>query len=218
MTDQAFWLTRWEEGNIGWHEATGNKLLREWWQAPVVRRRVLVPLCGKTPDLLWLARRGHSVTGVELSPVAAAAFFDELDIPFERSAEGAFEIFRARDQDIEICCGDYFEFDRGPFDALYDRASLIALPQATRPAYAEHTRSLVAEDAWQLLITLHYDQARVAGPPFSVGPEEVARYWPDLVAAHRFEAIDEVPPKFREAGLESVRGAVWLRPEAGEAC
>ena len=32
-------------------------------------RRVLVPLCGATPDLRWLAERGNDVTGVELSRV-----------------------------------------------------------------------------------------------------------------------------------------------------
>ncbi len=33
-------------------------------------RRVLVPLCGKTPDLLWLAEQGNEIVGVELSEIA----------------------------------------------------------------------------------------------------------------------------------------------------
>ena len=67
------WLERWRVGRTGWHEAGGNQGLKRHWVA--VGRRVLVPLCGKTPDLLWLEERGNAVTGVELSEIAVQAFF-----------------------------------------------------------------------------------------------------------------------------------------------
>ena len=31
---------------------------------------ILVPMCGRSLDLLWLCSRGHSVTGVEISSIA----------------------------------------------------------------------------------------------------------------------------------------------------
>ena len=70
-----FWKARWAEDRIGWHQADGNVNLREYWRGSC--RRVLVPLCGKSPDLLWLADRGHDVVGIEISEIAVAAFFDE---------------------------------------------------------------------------------------------------------------------------------------------
>ena len=54
------WLDRWEKGRTGWHEVDGNSGLKAHWRAS--SGSVLVPLCGKTLDLVWLAKRGHDVT------------------------------------------------------------------------------------------------------------------------------------------------------------
>ena len=43
---------------------------------------ILVTMCGKTLDLLWLCSRGHSVTGIELSSVAVDEFFKENSVPY----------------------------------------------------------------------------------------------------------------------------------------
>ena len=45
------------------------------------RLSILVTMCGKSVDLLWLCSRGHSVTGVELSPIAVEQFFKENCVP-----------------------------------------------------------------------------------------------------------------------------------------
>ena len=71
----ADWHDRWATGRTGWHETDGNAGLRAHWNFDA--RRVLVPLCGKTPDLVWLAKRGHEVVGVELSDIAIREFFAE---------------------------------------------------------------------------------------------------------------------------------------------
>ncbi len=43
--------------------------------------RVLVPLCGKTIDMLAIAEYGYFVTGVELSELAVKDFFESNNIP-----------------------------------------------------------------------------------------------------------------------------------------
>ena len=48
---------------------------------------VLVTMCGKTVDIPWLCEKGHSVTGVELSPVAVQQLFQENSIPYTVSGE-----------------------------------------------------------------------------------------------------------------------------------
>ena len=75
------WLQRWHDNAIGWHHEEFNPcLLRFWRQLQVpTETRVLVPLCGKSCDMVWLAEAGHSVLGVELSPVATAAFSPTRD-------------------------------------------------------------------------------------------------------------------------------------------
>lgn len=77
------WLERWRQGRTGWHEATGNRGLRAHWRA--TGRRVLVPLCGKSPDLVWLADRGNEVFGVELSPLAVHSFFADQQLYYDQS-------------------------------------------------------------------------------------------------------------------------------------
>ena len=200
------WLERWAEGRIGWHEADGNAALKRHWGAS--GRRVLVPLCGKSPDLLWLAARGNAVTGVELSELAVQAFFEENGLAYERKGS----VYSALDADITLHCGDFFAFEGGGFDAHYDRAALIALPDALRPAYVSKVDELLNANCYRLVITLEYDQSSVAGPPFSVPADEVTDYWPQLLRIDEQDNLENVPPRFREAGVKDVREVIWRNP------
>ncbi len=201
------WIERWQEGRTGWHEPTGNRNLQEYWA--VSGRRVLVPLCGKTPDLLWLEAQGNEVVGVELSEIAVLAFFDENELEFEHVDE-SLPGYRAIGRNVTLFCGDFFAFEEGSFDAHYDRGALIALTADLRPRYAAHTSSLLTEEAAQLVLTIEYDQSVCAGPPFSIVPDEILSYWPRL---RRHAVIDDThnaPPKFLDAGLESMHEIVWI--------
>ncbi|MBT8110990.1 MAG: thiopurine S-methyltransferase [Gammaproteobacteria bacterium] len=203
------WLERWREGRIGWHEPEGNTSLQKHWV--VSGKRVLVPLCGKTRDLIWLEHQGHEVVGVELSELAVQAFFAENEIAYSIVA-GPQTAYVADNRSITIYCGDYFDFSAGPFDAYYDRGALVAIPPNLRGRYVGHTRSLLREDADKLIICLEYDASIATGPPFPVPAEEVLSYWPDLQRVDAYDDIENGPPKFREAGLEEMIEVVWRNP------
>lgn len=204
------WLLRWERGQTGWHEARGNTALRKFWPRLAAGSRVLVPLCGKSADLLWLEQQGCDVTGVELSEIAVRSFFNDANIRFQIEARGGLLWFRGLERRVTLVCGDYFQYSDERFDALYDRAALVALPPGLRPDYVAHTRTLLKPDAAQLLITLEYDQSTANGPPFSVLPGEVKTHWPALRRAGQLSALENMPPKFREAGVNGFVEAVWL--------
>lgn len=204
------WLARWESGQTGWHQAGGNTALRKFWPGQPTGARVLVPLCGKSPDLLWLAQQGCAVRGVELSEIAVRSFFADAGIGFEIEEDRGLAWFRGIEQDISIVCGDYFQFSDQPFDALYDRAALIALPADIRPRYVQHTKSLLKPDATQLLLTLEYDQSKGDGPPFSVMPDEVNHHWAGLRRVAEQDDSENMPAKFRDAGINKMVEAVWL--------
>ncbi len=198
------WLERWQIGRTGWHEPEGNASLKRYWDSK--ERRVLVPLCGKTPDLLWLESLGNAVTGVELSEIAVTAFFEENGIEYTRSSNR----FEAVGRDLTMICGDYFEYDEpGAFDALYDRGSLVALPADLRPKYAAHTRRLLSDEAHLFVITVEYDQTQADGPPFSLSADEILGYWPSLERRDRYDDLANCPPKFLEAGLKAFYEVVW---------
>ena len=97
----------------------------------------------------------------------------------------------------------------GPYDALYDRGALIALDEALRVKYVDHTRQLLRPDSLRLIVTLEYDQTVVSGPPFSVSGEELAGYWSDLSRVAEKDDIENSPPKFLRAGLTDIREVFW---------
>ncbi len=171
----SFWFDRWRAGEIGFHEGKPNELLAANVDLLGVNRRVLVPLCGKTEDLVFLASKGHTVFGVELVEDAVKAFFAEHELTPEVTSHAHHVQYTSGA--ISIFAGDYLTFEPaligGTCDALYDRAALVALPPELRPRYAQHTRSLLAEHSPTIMVTFEYDQALLSGPPFSVGEAEV---------------------------------------------
>jgi thiopurine S-methyltransferase len=204
------WLGRWKDGRTGWHELAGNAGLKSQWPELASASRVLVPLCGKSPDLLWLAQHNHEVVGVELSDIAVRQFFADNDLDYRIESGGIMDCYTAENLSLAIYRGDYFEFQAQPFDALYDRGALVALPRETRHKYIDHTKRLLRTDAVRLIITLEYDQSIVQGPPFSVLPDELSQYWNDLERVDEADDIDRCPPKFRAAGLQDIQEVVWL--------
>ncbi len=70
-------------------------------------------------------------------------------------------------------------------------------------------RSLLSDDAEQLVITLDYDQSVAIGPPFSIDDEELLGYWPGLERVDRYDDTPNAPPKFLDAGLTEIVETVW---------
>lgn len=169
------WLKRWREGRIGFHLAQIHPALVRHWKALEVpsRAKILVPLCGKSLDMRWLSELGHPVLGVELAPEAIEQFLAQRSGEISRYHQAGFDI--ARQGSVELWQGDFFHLHIRQVDeveAFYDRASLIALPPATRQRYAFHLAQLVPPGAKGLLISLQHCDGD-AGPPYSVSQEEI---------------------------------------------
>src|SRR3954469_5375445 len=101
-----YWLERWEKGRIGFHRADANPRLVEHPRALGDAIRVLVPLCGKSADLEWLVVNGFEVVGIELSELAAQAFFSERGFTPERRERGSF--IELSHGNVAILVGDFF--------------------------------------------------------------------------------------------------------------
>lgn len=199
--DSDFWHSRWSAGQIGFHEGAPNPHLARHAGRLGAARRVLVPLCGKAEDLAFLAGLGHHVLGVELVEDAVRAFFSERGVEPIVSRVGAFTRYQAGS--IELFAGDLFATTRellGPVDALYDRAAVIALPEAMRRAYATHLRSLLPTGAPGIVVTLEYPQERMAGPPFSVTEEELRGLYDGCTLERVEEQAAGGNPRLAEAG------------------
>ncbi len=210
-----FWHERWMLQQIGFHQETINSHLTSFWPALGLaqRQRVFVPLCGKSADMLWLRAQGYEVVGVELSPLAVRAFFDENGLAFTVRQQGYFEVYEGNG--IRLFCGDFFRLSKselGDLHAVYDRASLVALPPEMRVAYAAHMATLLPPGARTLLVTFDYPQHEMAGPPFSVRQEEVRQLYAGTCDVALVFEEDILPrePRFRARGVTQLHEKVYV--------
>lgn len=212
--DPQFWLERWREGRTGWHHDRVQPLLETHWPALELApdARVLVPLAGKSLDMIWLASRGHRVLGVELSPLAIEELFRENHLdPVVRDRPDGKHFSAGR---IEMICADVMTLDAatlGDCAAVYDRAALIALPPAMRRRYVETVYARLPSECRGLLITLEYPQAEHPGPPFAVSESEVHALLDVTWSVARLERRDVLAsePRFSAQGVTALNTTVY---------
>ncbi len=166
--------------------------------------RVLVPLCGKTVDLMWLADRGHQVVGVEFVPQAADEFFAEQGLTPEESQHGEIRVLSSGP--ITVLGGDIFAVEQalvGHIDRIWDRAALVALTPETRVRYTKHLRSLAAPGAVLLQNVFEYDESKMEGPPFCIPDAEIRKHYEGAQIELLSEAdVIEKAVQFRDRGHE----------------
>ncbi|MDR4464265.1 MAG: thiopurine S-methyltransferase [Nitrospira sp.] len=177
-----FWHNRWQTNQTGWHESTVNPLLIAHFPSLNLPpgKRVFVPFCGKSLDLGWLLSQGYTVAGAELSELAVTQLFGQLGMKARILEIGKHKHFRG--EKIDIFVGNLFDLSReilGPVDAVYDRAALVALPEAMRVQYTAHLKAITVL-APQLVIGYEYDQTMAPGPPFAVTADELHHQYSDV--------------------------------------
>ncbi|MBM65362.1 MAG: thiopurine S-methyltransferase [Myxococcales bacterium] len=186
------WQQRWDEGRIGFHLDQFHPWLDQYWAEITDQShdRVLVPLCGKSLDLRYLAVGGHPVVGVDIVPDAVEQFFAEWSVDPTVAAGPGYRRFNGNR--VSLYAGDFFgvEPEEGLCDLWYDRAALVALPPSARPAYVERLLALTSATASGLLITFDYPADEMEGPPFALPDEEVAALFADSCTVERLAHED----------------------------
>jgi thiopurine S-methyltransferase len=212
--EPSFWLERWQNSDIGFHNEAYHPALQAHWSKLGVEppASVFVPLCGKSLDMEWLALRGHMVIGVELSEVAVDAFLDSQNLTPAEEARGEFIIKSAGP--YEIWCGDLFALPEerlASVSAVYDRASLVALPPPMQTRYAQWLKKKLP-DTPALIVSLGYDQTEINGPPFSLPEARVSELFNDhydLQILSSDEVIEN-NAALKKRGVTKLRETVYL--------
>lgn len=177
------WARRWDEGLTGWK----NEEMARFWERDVADlerltglkpgARVLVPLSGDSPVVRHLVARGYAVTAVEFVEKAANALVAGLEEATGRAAEEVSPGTRRLAGDgpqVEVVQGDFFAYtpDENAFNAVYDRASLVAIEPDRRDDYIRVVdRGLGPGGAYYL--TVFWDPERATGPPYCLSPDHV---------------------------------------------
>lgn len=199
-----FWLKKWEEGEIRFHQSKYHPAL-EKFGSRFTEGTILVPLCGKSLDMIYLSSIGHDVIGVELSPIACRDFFVENGLQFTEKKISGFTVFQG--DAMTLWCGDFFNLPQDVWDqvtGVYDRAALVALPEDLRQNYAAEFFQRKKNKIEILLVSFEYPNDTIKGPPFSVPEAEIKSIYKGL----EVEIINSVKEKVRS--IEVTETIYWL--------
>lgn len=145
------WEQDWTTDNPEFHSDEVNAMLIKQYDEFTRGRKhlkILVPLCGKSLDMNWLADRGHSVVGVELIGKAIEAFLHDnklthhvKSIPLSPEIQGT--VFKANEKDITLIECSIFDFTAevvgGQFDCIWDRGSMTAIKMMKEGRLKQYT-------------------------------------------------------------------------------
>lgn len=211
-----FWHNMWRDGHIPFHLAEVNPDLIQYWSKMSLHSKatVLVPLCGKSLDMVWLCNQGYRVIGIELSDIAVTQLAEEHKLCFEKEKIGnAFRYFM---DSMEIWVADLFELPQSvipPVDAVYDRAALIALPQNLRSTYVNKCLDWLVSGGKIFLKSKVYNQNDMQGPPFSVPDHEIFELYKQCGEFNKL--VEVTRPCHRDhplhdRGLKEVTDVLWM--------
>jgi len=148
-----FWDTRFRDGVTPWDAGRAPAKLIQWLQGRSAAR-VLIPGCGTGYEVRLFAEHGHDVLAIDFSDAAIDAAQRELG-----SLSGL------------VKKADFFGLQDGPFDLVYERAFLCALPRAVWPRWASRVAELVRPGGE--LAGFFYIDDDPRGPPFGVSRERL---------------------------------------------
>lgn len=185
-----FWDTRFRQNVTPWDAGGVPVALSRFIARHPGRGRVLVPGCGTGYEVRELAQAGFDVTAIDFSEAAVDAARREL---------GSLAHL--------VRFADFFGFegDALPFDAIYERAFLCALPRRAWGDWERRTAQLLRPGG--LLFGVFFFDSNAKGPPFGIGAADL-----DALLSANFERLEDEPvedslPVF--AGKE--RWQVWRR-------
>jgi len=188
--DPEFWELRYGARFLPWDAGKVPEQLLSFVRGSTHPRRVLVPGCGSAWDVRCFAEQGWNVVGIDFSPAAV---------------EEARRLLGPHARHVRE--GDFFApIPEAPFEVVYERAFLCALPRRLWGDWARRMAELVQPG--ELVAGFFYFDSGERGPPFPLHGEAEL----DRLMHGSFERIEDAPvhdsiPVFR--GKE--RWQVWRR-------
>jgi SAM-dependent methyltransferase len=145
-----FWDTRFRDGVTPWDAGGAPAHLRDWISGKKPCR-VLVPGAGSGYEVRLFTGLGHDVLAIDFSDAAIEA---------------------ARQLGVSVKKADFFGLRDGPFDLIYERAFLCALPRTRWPEWGRRMAELVRPGGE--LAGFFYIDDNQRGPPFGTSHEGLA--------------------------------------------
>ncbi len=184
-----FWEKRFRESFTPWDAGRVPGALEQFLKTEPRDQRVLIPGCGSGYEVRAFAEAGFETLAIDFAPAAVERA--------QRTLGSLAHLVRL---------ADFFESDfTPPFDLVYERAFLCALPRRLWSRYAPRVSELLRPEG-RLAGFFYFDDGE-RGPPFGLKVGEI-----ETLLSDRFERIADAEvgdsiPIF--AGKE--RWQIWSR-------
>ena len=189
-----FWCKRFGEGTTPWDAGKVPAAFADFIARQPAPCQTLIPGCGSAWEARHLAEHAWPVTALDFSPVAVDA---------ARAVLG--------DVAVDLVCDDFFSFiPRRPYQLIYERAFLCALPRKLWADWGRRVAELLPPGGLLAGYFFVCDQAK--GPPFGILPTQL-----DELLTPNFERLEDAPVDDSIdvfAGRE--RWQVWRRRASAE--
>jgi SAM-dependent methyltransferase len=169
MTD---WNLRYEQDDTPWDKGAAHPVLLDMFTHGALSGRVLVPGCGTGHDVRELSRRGLTVVGLDVAPLA-------LDRARLHPPVG----------DETYVLGDLFDLPheyRGTFDGAFEHTCFCAINPSMRERYVEAVASALKPGGRLLSVFFVNPDNDGQGPPFGCTKDEL-----DGLFAGKFHLLEE---------------------------
>ncbi|MCA9170213.1 MAG: methyltransferase domain-containing protein [Planctomycetales bacterium] len=173
---QAAWQQRYIEGAIGWDRGKPSPQLHKWLADEAIEPcRILIPGCGRGHEVIALAEREFSVTGID---------FADSAITYLRQEQ------RLRKLQFDVIQTDLFAYQPSePFDAVYEQTCLCAIDPSQWETYEQLLCCWTKPGATLLASFMQSDASE--GPPFSCDLKSMRQLFP-ASRWHWHDTIDRV--------------------------
>ena len=186
-----FWEKRFRENFTPWDAGRVPEVLVQFLKTEPRAQRVLIPGCGSGYEVRAFAEAGFETLAIDFAPTAV-----------ERARQNLGPLAHL------VRLADFFEFDPGaPFDLVYERAFLCALPRRLWPGYAPRVAELLRPTG-RLAGFFYFDEGE-RGPPFGLKQGELQSLLRERFDLAADSAVGDSIPIF--AGKE--RWQVWSQRE-----
>lgn len=196
ITPLEFWSQFWKEGTIRFHQKVFNPDMTSFFDSIDLKNKtVLIPLAGKSKDILYFLEKGANVTAIEFYEPAINDFFSENNIALKKIADTFYA------PNLTFISGDFFNFNQvAPFDVLYDRASQVVFNIENRPRYFGHIHSLINHETILLLFSIDHAGPKTYGPPFKISKAEIVSEYKKMgIELKTYKEVSEVASEKMQA-------------------
>ena len=163
-----FWSKRFGEGVTPWDAGKAPAAFADFIVRQPAPLNTLIPGCGSAWEAAHLAELGWPVTALDFSPAAVAVAREVLG-----------------NAAVDLVCADFFTFlPRRPYQLLYERAFLCALPRKLWADWGRRVAALLPPGG--LLAGFFFVCDWPKGPPFGILPEQL-----DELLTPNFERVED---------------------------